>query len=98
MGPRLCAETRGESRAQVLEACDWYLSFPKIPSGADSRCEAESAPHPARCSDCEPWASVTNPSPQARRGRTLALHSTPHALRELRVALDDCARSCRFYS
>jgi hypothetical protein len=55
IGPRLCAENRGESRAQVLEACDWYLSFPKIPSGADSRYEAESAPHPARCSDCEPW-------------------------------------------
>src|SRR5229473_7876636 len=26
------------------------LSFPKIPSGADSRYEAESAHHPARCS------------------------------------------------
>jgi hypothetical protein len=26
------------------------LSFPKIPSGSDSRAEAESAHHPARCS------------------------------------------------
>jgi hypothetical protein len=31
------------------------LSFPKIPSGSDSRAEAESAHHPARCSPRSVW-------------------------------------------
>src|SRR5258708_29364524 len=48
------------------------LSFPKIPSGADSRYEAESAHHPARCSPSFSCLGCLSPT---RLGRGAGLKS-----------------------
>jgi hypothetical protein len=42
-------EQRRFGEELAFGSCEKYLWFPKIPSGADSRDEAESAHHPARC-------------------------------------------------
>src|SRR6266446_888044 len=42
-------ETRGSGGDLVPDALGDHLSFPKIPSGLDSRCEAESSHHSDRC-------------------------------------------------
>jgi hypothetical protein len=42
------------------------LSFPKIPSGADSRFEAESAHHPARCSHSFSCLGILAPTCSSR--------------------------------
>jgi hypothetical protein len=60
------------------------LWFPKIPSGADSRAEAESAHHPARCSHSFSCLECLSPTCS---GRGASLKSRTSFFAKLNIAL-----------